>query len=96
MSGTNRCEAFSGVFIVGSLASISLIEPGVRGSLFHAEVGASCIRHVRRALLVGLLVNLAATLLALVLPVLALTLIFGVRLGWLRLRYEVPVPASVS
>jgi len=36
----------------------------------------------------GLLAAVATTLLALVLPVVALALTFAVRLLWLRLRYE--------
>ncbi len=38
-----------------------------------------------------LLVNVGATLLAMVLPMAARALIFGVRVAWLRLRYEVPL-----
>ncbi len=87
---------YSGVFIVGSIASILGLEVTARANLFLPVVDAQRIRRYRRALWLGLLVNVGATLLAMVLPMVALALIFGVRVAWLRLRYEVPLPRSTD
>ena len=92
LAGPERSAAvafYCGVFVVGSVASIVALETLVRENLFRPEVHARSIRRHRRALWIGLCVNMVATLLALLLPVLALALVFVVRLGWLRIRYEV-------
>jgi uncharacterized membrane protein len=87
---------YAGVFILGSVASILMLEAIVLGNLFVPGVDAQRIRRYRRALWSGLLLNVGATLLALVLPILALALVFIVRVMWLWLRYELPsaVPAQ--
>ena len=82
---------YCGVFIVGSIASIVALQTVVRGKLFRPEVDAASIRRHRRALWIGLGTNIVSTVLALVFPVFALALVFAVRLGWLRVRYEVPL-----
>ena len=60
----------------------------VHGRLFRPEVDERAVGLARRALRVGLLVNVAATAVALVLPWIALALSVAVRLYWLRLRYQ--------
>jgi uncharacterized membrane protein len=80
---------YCGVFIFGSVASIVTLETIVSRNLFRPEVDARSIRLHRRALWIGLATNIVATLLALLLPVLALAIVFAVRLGWLCLPYEV-------
>ena len=79
---------YSGVFIVGSVASIVALEVTARDHLFLPVVDPQRIRRHRRALWLGLLANVGATLLAMVLPMIAIALIFGVRVAWLRLPYE--------
>jgi len=79
---------YSGVFIIGSVATILAFESTARDNLFHPTVDGQSIRRYRSALWLGLLVNVGAALLAMVLPMVALALIFGVRIAWLRLRYE--------
>ncbi len=79
---------YCGTFVVGSIAWNLLYTAIERDQLFLPEADARTVRHLRRALRVGLLTTVSATLLALVLPWLALALNVAVRLNWLRLRYE--------
>jgi uncharacterized membrane protein len=84
---------YCGTFVVGSAAMILLVESAVHGQLFSPEVDMQFIRRYRRAARVGLFVNIAATLMSLILPALALALTFAVRVAWLR--FQEVVLASV-
>ena len=82
---------YCGVFILGNLTTFLLVETMVRGNLLRPDVDPRMVPRLRTATLVGLLVNVGATLVALVLPWLALVLAFAIRGWYLRLRFE-PLP----
>jgi len=79
---------YCGTFVVNSLAWGLVFSTMVRGRLFHAGVDARTIERVRRAYLMGPLVYLAATLIALVRPLLGLALNASLWLLWMRLGYR--------
>ncbi len=78
---------YCGTFILGSIAWILLLATIERDKLFFPDVDDRTVRDLRRSLRIGLLANVSATLLALVLPWFALVLNVVVRLNWLRLRF---------
>jgi uncharacterized membrane protein len=79
---------YCGTFVVNSLAWGLLFFAIVRGQLFRADVDAETIRRIRRAYMAGPLVYVIATLVALVQPVLGLTLNASLWLLWIRLCYH--------
>jgi uncharacterized membrane protein len=79
---------YCGTFIVNSLAWGLLFLTIVRGRLFRSDVDAETIRRIRRAYMAGPLVYVLATLVALVQPVLGLTLNASLWLLWIRLCYH--------
>ena len=79
---------YCAVFIVGSFASMAVLEAAVQGGLLRPVIDEARRRRVRRALLAGLVVNVLATAIAFVLPYLALVIILLVRVGWLRLHWD--------
>ena len=79
---------YCGTFVVNSLGWGLVFATMVRGRLFHAGVDAGTIRRVRRAYLVGPLVYVAATLVALRQPLLGLALNASLWLLWIRLGYR--------
>jgi uncharacterized membrane protein len=96
LAGPNTRSAvafYCGTFVLGSVAVNLLLAAIVHGRLFRPEVDEPAVGRARRALRVGLLVNVAATAVALVLPWIALALSVAVRLYWLRLRYQ-PAPST--
>jgi uncharacterized membrane protein len=85
---------YSGTFVLGSVAVNLLVAAIVHDHLFRPEVDGRAVARARQALRLGLFVNVAATVVALVLPWVALALSVAVRLYWLRLRYQ-PVRATI-
>jgi uncharacterized membrane protein len=79
---------YCGTFVINSLAWGLVFSTMVRGRLFHAGVDAGTIERVRRAYVMGPLVYLAATLIALVRPLLGLALNASLWLLWMRLGYR--------
>ena len=79
---------YCGAFVAGSAAWYLLLAAITHDRLFGADVDPHTIGHLRRNQRIGLLVYIAATLLAPALPWLALTLNVAVRVLWLRVRYE--------
>jgi uncharacterized membrane protein len=93
LDGPDRNHAvafYCSAFILGNIASILILESMVRDNLLGPEVDARIVRGIRIAIWVGFMVNVCATLVALVLPWLALMLTFSVRLWYLRLRFRNP------
>ena len=83
---------YCGTFVLGSGAFNLLVATISRGHLFRPEVDAQTIGRIRRGYQMTFVTYVAATLLALVAPFLALALTVAVRVHLLRMRYE-PVPA---
>ena len=79
---------YCGTFVAGSAAWYVLLAAITHDCLFKSDVDPQTIRHLRRNQRIGLLVFIVATLLAPVLPWLALMLTVAVRILWLRIRYE--------
>jgi len=79
---------YCGTFVVNSLGWGLVFATMVRGRLFHAGVDAGTIQRVRRAYLVGPLVYVVATLVALRQPLLGLALNASLWLLWIRLGYR--------
>src|SRR2546430_12617872 len=79
---------YCGTFVVNSLGWGLVFATMVRGRLFRAGVDAGTIRRVRRAYLVGPLVYVVATLVALRPPLLGLALNACLWLLWIRLGYR--------
>jgi len=79
---------YCGTFVVNSLGWGLVFSTMVRGRLFHAGVDAGTIQRVRRAYLVGPLVYVVATLVALRQPLLGLALNGSLWLLWIRLGYR--------
>ena len=79
---------YCGTFVVNSLSWGLVFSTMVRGRLFHAGVDAGTIQRIRRAYLVGPLVYVAATLVALRQPLLGLALNASLWLLWIRLGYR--------
>jgi uncharacterized membrane protein len=75
-------------FVLGSGAANLLVATIRRGQLFHPEIDAQAIGRVRRGYRVTFSIYVAATLMALVAPWLALALNVAVRLYLLRMRYH--------
>lgn len=81
---------YCGTFVLGSGAFNLLVETIARGHL-RPEVDAQTIGRVRRGTRMAFTIYVAATLIALVAPWLALALNVAVRVHLLRMRYQ-PVP----
>jgi len=79
---------YCGTFVVNSLSWGLVFSTMVRGRLFHAGVDAGTIQRIRRAYLVGPLVYVVATLVALRQPLLGLALNGSLWLLWIRLGYR--------
>jgi uncharacterized membrane protein len=79
---------YCGTFVVGSGAFNLLVATIERGQLCHPHVDPQIIRRVRRAFRITFVIYVAATLLALVAPYLALALNVAVRVHLLRVRYR--------
>lgn len=84
---------YCATFVLGSVAVNLLLAAIVRDQLFRPDVDAAAITRARRGLLMGFWVNVVATVVALVLPWVALALSVAVRLYWLRMRYQ-PAPST--
>ena len=79
---------YCGTFVVGSGAFNLLVATIERGQLCHPHVDLQIIRRVRRAFRITFVIYVAATLIALVAPFLALAINVAVRLHLLRVRYR--------
>jgi uncharacterized membrane protein len=82
---------YCGTFVLGSVASSVALGVVLRQRLFRPEIEDGLRRRVR-TVWVGFWINIAATMIALVFPWLALTINVGVRALWIRLRTEGPAP----
>jgi len=89
---------YCGTFVFGSGAFNLLVATIARGQLFRPEVDAQTIGGIRRGYRITFVVYLAATLIALVAPWLALALNVAMRLHLLRIRYQLAqsVPRTSS
>ncbi|HEX5030099.1 MAG TPA: TMEM175 family protein [Candidatus Eisenbacteria bacterium] len=85
---------YCGTFVFGSAAFNLLVATIARGQLFRPEVNAQTIGRIRRGYRITFGIYLAATLIALVAPWLALALNIAVRLHLLRIRYQPALPAT--
>ncbi|HET7853315.1 MAG TPA: TMEM175 family protein [Candidatus Methylomirabilis sp.] len=83
---------YCGTFVLGSGAFNLLVATIARGQLFRPEVDAQTIGRIRRGYRITFVIYVAATLIALVAPWLALALNVAVRLHLLRIRYQ-PAPS---
>lgn len=79
---------YCGTFFVASLTWGALFVSIVRRGLLHPEVDAATVARIRRAYAAGPLVYAAATVLALVQPVLGLALKVSLWILWIRLCYR--------
>jgi uncharacterized membrane protein len=79
---------YSGTFAAGSGAYNLLLETIARGELRDPVHGVQVVARIRRGYRLAFLTYLTATLLAFVVPYLALALAIAVRLHLLRLRYH--------
>ncbi len=79
---------YCGTFIVISLTWSVLFASIVRGGLLHPEVEQATVTRIRKAYIAGPLVYTAATLIALVKPVIGLTVNASLWLLWIRLCYR--------
>ena len=79
---------YCGTFVLGSAAFNLLLATLARGHLFRPEVDAQTIGRIRRGVQGAFIGYVAATLLALVAPFLALAVTVALRLHLLRIRYE--------
>ena len=84
---------YCGTFVFGSAAFNVLVATFARGQLVNPEVDAQTIGRVRRGFRITFVIYVAATLLALVAPWVALALNVAVRVHLLRIRYR-PVPRA--
>ena len=84
---------YCGTFVFGSGAFNILVATIARGQLFRPEVNAQTVGRIRRGYRITFGIYLAATLIAMVAPWLALALNVAVRLHLLRIRYQPAVPA---
>lgn len=85
---------YCGTFVFGSAMSNLLVAALARGDCFHTEVDPRIIAGIQRSLRITFSIYVVATLLALVLPWLALALNVAVRLYLLSVRYQ-PTPLAV-
>ena len=79
---------YCGTFVFGSGTFNLLVEAIARGQLCRPEVDAQAIGRIRRGYRITFGVYLAATLIALVAPYVALAINVAVRLHLLRIRYQ--------
>jgi uncharacterized membrane protein len=79
---------YCGTFAVGSAAFNILVGTIMRGRLLREEINVQIIRRVRRGYRIVFLIYVATTLLALVMPFLALAVNVAVRLFLLSIRYK--------
>jgi len=84
---------YCGTFVFGSGVFNLLVETIRRGQLFRPEVDPQTISRIRRGFRITFVVYLAATLIALVAPWLALALNVAVRVYLLRIRPRLAAPA---
>jgi len=87
---------YCGTFVLGSVAFNLLVETISRGHLLRPEVDPRTLERVRRGYHVTFLIYVAATLLALVAPWVALVLNVAVRLQILRVHFHRPAAAVPS
>ncbi len=91
---TNTAVAFyCGTFVFGSAAFNLLVAAIARGQLCRPEVDAQALGRIRRGYRITFVTYLAATLIALVAPYVALAINVAVRLHLLRIRYRL-APAA--
>jgi len=79
---------YCGTFVLGSGAFNLLVAAIARGQLCRPEVDAQAIGRIRRGYRITFVIYLAATVIALVAPYVALALNVAVRLHLLRIRYQ--------
>jgi len=84
---------YCGTFVVGSGAFNILVETIMRGQLLREEIDVQIIRRVRRGYRIVFLIYAATTLVAFVVPFLALAINVAVRIFLLNIRYK-PGPNS--
>jgi uncharacterized membrane protein len=82
---------YCGTFVFGSGAFNLLVATITRAQLFRPEVDAQTIRRIRRGYRITFTIYVAATLIALVAPWVALAINVAVRLHLLHIRYQ-PAP----
>jgi uncharacterized membrane protein len=83
---------YCGTFVLGSAAFNLLVATIARGQLLRPEVDPRTLERIRRGFRITFVIYVAATLLALAAPLLALAVNVAVRVHLLRLRYR-PAPA---
>ena len=84
---------YCGTFVVGSAAFNILVRTIMRGKLLREDIDTQIIRRVRRGYRVVFMIYVATTLVAFVMPFLALALNVAVRVFLLSIRYK-PFPAK--
>ena len=78
---------YCGTFVLGSGAFNLLVAAIARGQL-RADIDAQAINRIRRGVRITFVAYLAATVIALVAPYVALAISVGVRVHLLRIRYQ--------
>jgi uncharacterized membrane protein len=86
---------YCGTFAVGSAAFNILVGTIMRGQLLREEIDVQIIRRVRRGYRIVFLIYATTTLLALVMPFLALAVNVAVRVFLLSIRYK-PAQANTQ
>jgi uncharacterized membrane protein len=84
---------YCGTFVVGSAAFNILVAIIINGQLLRKDVDAQIIYRVRKGFRIVFLIYVATTLIAFVMPFLALAINVAVRIFLLSIRYK-PAPAD--
>jgi TMEM175 potassium channel family protein len=79
---------YCGTFVVGSAAFNILVATIISGQLLHKEVDMQIIYRIRRNFRIVFLIYVATTLVAFVMPFLALAINVAVRIFLLNIRYK--------
>jgi len=79
---------YCGTFVIGSTAFNLMVATIMRGQLLRAEIDTQIIVHIRRGFRIVFVIYVATTLVAFVLPYIALALNVAVRIYLLNLRYK--------
>jgi uncharacterized membrane protein len=87
---------YCATFVFGSLAFNLLVETIARSGCGRPEIADQAIRFIRRGFRITLGIYIAATLIALVAPWVALAMNVAVRVHLLRIRYQPKRPAETN
>jgi uncharacterized membrane protein len=87
---------YCGTFVFGSAAFNLLVETIARSGCGRPEIADQAVRFIRRGFRITFVIYVAATLIALVAPWVALAMNVAVRVHLLRIRYQPPKVARAA